>query len=88
MPLNPTHWTFKFGFSLHSGGFSSPIVPQEGCDLAFIEIDAETVDSWTRSSIKHFHQVLDLHPHHQAHWVRLEEQLTCMRERFNTSTEK
>lgn len=63
--------------SLHSGGFSSPIVAQKGRDLALVEIDVETVDRWTRASIKHLHQVLNLNPHHQAHWVGLKE-LTCM----------
>ena len=51
---------------------------QERCDLALIEIDAETVKRWARASIEYFHQVLDLHPQHQAQWVGFEEQLTFM----------
>lgn len=54
----------KSDFTVHGGGFSSPIVPQEGRDLALIEIDVEAVHSWTRASGKHLHQVLDLYPHH------------------------
>lgn len=68
---------------LHSGGFSSAIVPQEGCDLPLVKIDVETVDSRARASTKHFHQILDLHPQHQAHWVGLKEQLVCVEKRTN-----
>lgn len=53
-------------------------MPQEGCDLPIIEINVEAVDSWTRASIKDFHQILNLHPHHKAYWVRLKERLVCM----------
>lgn len=63
---------------VHCGGFSRPVVPQEGRDLAFVEIDVETVDGWTGASTEHLHQVLDLNPHHQADGVGLEEQLACM----------
>ncbi len=59
-------------------GFSSPVVPQEGCDLALVETDVELVDSRTRASVKHLHQVLNLHSHHQAQGVALKEQLTCV----------
>lgn len=57
-------------------------MPQEGCDLALVEIDVETVDGRTRASIKHLHQVLNLHPQHQAYWVRLKEQLACVGEKI------
>lgn len=66
----------KSDFTVHGGGFSSPIVPQEGCDLALVEIDVETVDRWTRASVEHLHQVLDLHPQHLAQRIGLKEQLT------------
>lgn len=33
--------------------FSRPIVPQEGCDLPFVEADAEAVHSRARPSFKH-----------------------------------
>lgn len=81
----------KSDFTVHGGGFSSPIVPQEGCDLALVEIDVETVDRWTRASVEHLHQVLDLHPQHLAQWIGLKEQLTWVgnqsQKRVNTLTE-
>lgn len=68
----------KSDIAVHGGGFSGPVVSQERCDLALIEIDAETVKRWARASMEHFHQVLDLHPQHRAQWVGFEEQLTCV----------
>lgn len=63
-------------FTVHCGCFSSAVVAQEGRDLALEETDAQGIDSGPRTSIKYFHQVLDLHPHLQAQGVRFE-QLTC-----------
>ena len=51
---------------------------EEGRDLSFVEVDVETVDRGSRASVEHLHQVLDLHPQHQAHRVGLEEQLACI----------
>lgn len=72
------HTFLIWSFSLHGGGFPSPVVPQEGCDLAFVEIDAEMVYSRTRTSRKLHHQVLDLNASLQAQWIGLKEHLTCM----------
>lgn len=77
--MTPLHNHRDFVTSSHCGGFSGPVVPQEGRDLALVEIDVETVDSRTRAPVKHLHQVLDLHPQHQAQRVVLVEQLTCTR---------
>lgn len=63
--------------SLHSCGFSCPVVSQEGRDLSLIEVDVETVDCWTRASRENLHQVLDLDSQDQAHRFGLKEQLTC-----------
>ena len=52
-------------------------MPQEGGDLALVECDGEAVDGGTGAALVHLDQVLDLHPHHQARWLGLKEQLTC-----------
>ena len=77
--MTPPHNHRDLVASSHGGGFSGPVVPQEGRDLALVEIDVEAVDSRTRVPVEHLHQVLDLHPQHQAQRVALVEQLTCMR---------
>lgn len=69
-------------FTVHGCGFPGTIVSQEGCDLALVEVDIQTVDRRPRASVEHLHQVRHLHPQHQTHRVGLEERLTYIGKRF------
>ena len=60
---------------LHGGGLPSPIVAQEGGDLALVEAETQAVHGGRGPRTEPLHQVSNTHPLHQAVWLGLEEGL-------------
>ena len=60
---------------VQSGGLPGPVVSQEGCDLALVEGDAQSVHGRLGAAAEHLDQVPDTHPLHQALRRRLEPRL-------------
>lgn len=54
---------------LHGGCFASTVVPQEGGDLPFIELEIEVVDCQLGTLLVDFYQVADGHTKYEVRGV-------------------